>query len=131
MREIKFRAWMNDKPISLNAYALTIDGELKTYLDGLVIEQYTGLKDKNGREIYEGDIIRAGQYCEPDGEDAGYWIDDTIHVVKYMASDFDYPAFDLEPSLDCDNNGLAHLHENNDDEVMEVIGNIHENPELL
>jgi uncharacterized phage protein (TIGR01671 family) len=58
MREIKFRAWQDNKmvyqPMSGN-YALTrFAGFL--YEDAIVM-QYTGLEDKNGKEIYEGDII--------------------------------------------------------------------------
>jgi len=65
MREIKFRAWnvatktMIDlkkmTPLALN---MDTDGLFIPFSDGLIIEQFTGLTDKAGREIYEGDWAR-------------------------------------------------------------------------
>ena len=70
-------------------------------------EQYTGLKDKNGKEIYEGDIL-ARLYNVP-------W------TVKY--TDKGYRAF---PNID---SGL--YFDCNDFKDCEVIGNIHENPDYI
>ena len=85
------------------------------FLPHLIPLQYTGLKDKNGKEIYEGDVIRTDNYKG-------------IHVfvVEY---EFDYcgalGAFvfntkDEASSVHCEAN-----------ETGDVIGNIYENPELL
>ena len=84
------------------------------------IGQFTGLKDHKGREIYEGDIVKVVD----DGEES-------FHVVEYMSNE-DYPAFDLVPGLNVDSNGLAYCEHYTDYDVkMYVIGNIHDNPELL
>ncbi|EGX8273622.1 hypothetical protein JG303_001139 [Listeria monocytogenes] len=85
------------------------------------IGQYTGLKDKNGKKIFEGDIVAFSE--------------DDFHVfnsqVEYFSED-GYPAFDIKVPSDYyfDSNvfsevSMSGLHE------IEVIGNIHENPELL
>lgn len=120
MRELKFRAWNgkekqfahwninNDKWNVFTRLWAEIDGEMD---DSQIAEdeQYTGLKDKNGKEIYEGDIVD----CNDDGE--------CIGVVEY-----DAPVFYL--NVDATNwarmflKGAPH---------QRVIGNIHENPELL
>ena len=78
------------------------------------VGQYTGLIDKNGKKIFEGDIIKSCEY-------------DDVYFVKYCA-DNNYPAFDVVPEVDIECNGLSHLHVV---EGIEVIGNIHDNPELL
>jgi hypothetical protein len=59
MREIKFRAWDGEKmifPSDPDTYSKFVRGEL--VCPGVILMQYTGLEDKNGKEIYEGDIVR-------------------------------------------------------------------------
>ena len=135
MREIKFRG----KRIGNNELvygSLVIDTDKKNYsiidyaveetntyawhnVFPLTVGQFTGLLDKNGKEIYEGDIIKYG-YSDFEEEK-------TIHQVKYMDGD-NYPAFDLLPDLNCDSNGLSHAMAEGE---IEVIGNIYETFELL
>lgn len=118
-REIKFRAWdITSKTMAyLGPYCY-----LKIFDDeNLIISQFTGLRDKNGKEIYEGDIVR----CFEDGLD-DIADDGTIHQVRYCSQD-DYPAFELDP-WDGDCNGLSNYKAYGS---IEVIGNIYENPELL
>mgnify|MGYP001233689767 FL=1 len=76
-----------------------------------ILMQYTGLKDKNGKEIYEGDIIR-----ESDG-DGGYIYAKVVYykdgfMGKEKGFEPEYPISDFKNET-------------------EVIGNIYENPELL
>lgn len=103
------------------------------------IGQYTGLTDKNGTKIFEGDIVRYAFICEYDmyleslecpedyeGVDfSDLW---TVDIVVY-GIELGYPAFDLSDcQFEC--NGLSELHESGL-YFYEVIGNIHDNPELL
>lgn len=121
-REIKFRAWNNANNEWLDkedAECLTmhLDGRyeidmgwVKVFPD-LIIEQYTGLKDKNGKEIYEGDIVK---------------IPDWQVKPKYEKVRFAKLSCGFEPFVCGCFECIAP-----DGEEVEVIGNIHENPELL
>lgn len=136
MREIKFRAWDKEnkkffKPIfeayngKIEELILTLNGRLQIrtlnnlidesmFPDRFELMQFTGLKDKNGKEIYEGDIVKEYEYY---GTIVGTFVD----IVRYDSKiacfvigkderDFflDLPEYDYE-----------------------VIGNIYENPELV
>lgn len=86
------------------------------YSIGDVVEQFTGLKDVNGKDIYVGDIVH-GYDQEPDRDD-GYIGSSVTDVVnfKYGAfwiGDSWYKVMVMTPP------------------VVEIIGNVHENPELL
>ena len=86
-------------------------------VDPETVGQYTGLKDKNGKRIFEGDIVQ--------------WKDENFNnytsVVEWCGEKWNYPAFDLAKH-DYECNGLQYVHE---DCIIEVIGTIYDNPELL
>lgn len=120
MREIKFRAWDGSKMYTIDLYKYMSwhegaqDREMphEARTNGLM--QYTGLKDKNGVEIYEGDLVKFGSPrktftpLEPASK---------VGEVMYV-----YGSFNLDGNLLGD---VTDWHE------CEVIGNIYENPDLL
>lgn len=119
MREIKFRAWDKiSKPNRMKTW-----GQLQAQYnnisqvfnsEGFELMQYTGLKDKHGKEIYEGDILTWQSLSSQDIECKGkvyymngsYWVKTKKNIAPYLGD-------------------MARYHN------PEVIGNVFENPELL
>ena len=117
-REIKFRAWSTQTPHHKMIY-LGNGGNLADLVETKTwkVMQFTGLKDANGVEIYEGDILRYGFYEDLDGvEDPDRPMD---FVVRWLASDSRFVALGGLLSA----NGMLSAD-------AFVIGNIYENPEL-
>jgi uncharacterized phage protein (TIGR01671 family) len=101
------------------------------FTDWTVYEQgqfCTGLKDKNGKLIYEGDIVK---YAEFDWTDFSFkdWETEIAQVVWGNTYDNYYPAFDLKDTDFDGTNAFAYLF--NEGWTIEVIGDIYENKSLL
>jgi uncharacterized phage protein (TIGR01671 family) len=124
MREIKFRAWYQNKMCfdiekhhvehhSMSGWS----GDVWDFSDWLKyskVTQYTGLKDKNGKEIYEGDIL----------------INNLHGIGPFFvrwANEFEYAGWSLAES----DKKIGELFLYQNFQNLEVIGNIFENPELI
>lgn len=114
MREIKFRGWYGkDKGMLEPQFNGFINNIFAT--EAGIYMQYTGLKDVNGKEVFEGDIVTH--------EDGEYWF---VAVVEWMEYEFCFriikPFEDIYDFDDWYENGTLDV---------QVVGNIHDNPELL
>lgn len=143
MREIKFRAWDGETMIENALYAeyqhpskhgdINLPGHWQTGFSNckkLYLMQYTGLKDKNGVEIYEGDILEKPfdpEYTNTKWQDREIIIKAHRHVVlyDYLRCRFRGKAI-INPYPWNEDIFWPHVKNN-----YTVIGNIHENPELL
>ena len=134
MSEIKFRAWDKVNKVMYTGLPYSYAGrnrlddfsQILKHPQIYEVMQYTGLKDKNGIEIYEGDIVNMHYFFESyDRETLGAFEDET-EVVGVVRID------EMSVYTDCKEgrfDWLNYLEEPT--EELEVIGNIYDNPELL
>jgi uncharacterized phage protein (TIGR01671 family) len=127
MREIKFRAW-HKKAQKMSENTVTIqeayDNEGFTNAEECEWLQYTGLKDVNGVEICEGDIVHVGAWGEPwsveyDEQEACFIVYNQLNSTRRFDTDFTDPECPIVSICE----GMEFK--------PEVIGNIYENKELI
>ncbi len=128
MREIKFRAWfLGSKTMqdwaSISHRLSHADSHWYFNNPKIILMQYTGLKDKSGVEIYEGDIVTITYGIPP--------ISDKL-IVEYadnkVVADISVSGWWLRNTIEnCESGSLCKTYEDS----LEIIGNIYENPGLV
>ena len=158
MREIKFRAWdKQDKRMIIDEQdfiplKVTSKGVLKlsphhvenlwSFVDGdrIDIMQFTGIQDKKGNGIYEGDIVlldimdvQNNESLTISAEDRNEMYKRDLKIISYQQGSFGfYPVYPELNYVD-DVKWCPFLDENGElwTQYMKIVGNIYENPELL
>jgi len=114
-REIKFRIWENGKMDYDPCDAYGTPTPINSLLSQLDVMQFTGRKDKNGKEIYEHDILLVSAIFNGERKEFNALVK-WGEIIEYG---------------ECDFSGFNFLfHRTGDNETIEVIGNYYENKEL-
>lgn len=128
LREIKFRAWLKDEERMVSVSDISFIGEeIDIYendstsgdwrgFDCVELMQFTGYKDSDGIDIYEGDIVTCINHNDEAYDSKVYWSGGAL-CIDSSACDYDYTAIGFALEMDIYS--------------IEVIGNIYENPELM
>jgi uncharacterized phage protein (TIGR01671 family) len=117
-REIKFRAWHEYEGMTTPyAYLNDSNGFNQAHISKpVVVMQYTGVKDSNGVEVYEGDIVKMNQHL--------YFTPPAVRT-KHLLVTFDEGCFLATRKRPFDRLTLDIRRD------IEVVGNIYENPEMM
>ena len=123
MREIRFRIWDEENKVMIYPDSLIWFGNESCQYNGdmgYILQQYTGMQDKDGRDIYEGDVVELER-----------GLSDYYYVVEWVFAGFQLVTYKKPESTvrgisDGINQGYFE-----DSDGVKVIGNIYENPELV
>ena len=156
MREIKFRAWLKEHKTMVNVAEIDINHQLIYHygfddfegnfenFNSIELLQYTGLKDKNENEIYEGDILLSAtedgvflisiDFGDPDREDVNTLKGFKMKTEKVLSESQYFKDFNNNLIELIDKYSIPIEEYNNEKYISDgwwIIGNIYENPELL
>lgn len=128
-RDIRVRAWDKNRKCwltaeELNLYGQGISIEIEAKRAGVVLMQYVGIRDKNGKDVCEGDIVRIANYKNEwkRGEPMFDWRVFAIEWNQYVWA-FNNSVIYM-PLSTYDKETLGQYD-------IEILGNVYENPELL
>lgn len=114
-RQIKFRIWIESEKPRMEDWEWIKRNWHSNILDKAM--QYTGLKDKNGKEIYEGDVLNFNPVIAFSEDELG----------GTVVWDSEWSSFKVETK----SGNFISIHYSGNTDLVEIIGNIYENPELL
>lgn len=128
IRAIRFRAWDKERRVMIQPKDIChLDGETSNGAPTfMLLEQFTGLHDKAGREIFEGDILRLKETVKIWPPDIVYNLEavDMVGIVRWCNEGADFEVAGQHDGQELIRGFML-------DQEWEVLGNVHETPSLL